>query len=115
MSDEIDISKLHGSIKEIALACERDKKNSKGYGKLNTQYELNLFKEMVTRAGKQEELKRQLPNIKGVTIPDESLSKKEKEVKEKHLNDRIINLMKDNDSNEIKDVVSEKLSLKNNK
>ena len=78
MSEEIDISKLHGDIKRYAEKADRDKKGSKGSGKLNTAYELNLFKEMVIRNGKQAELKRQLPNIKGVTIPQEDSEKTKK-------------------------------------
>ena len=110
MAEEIDISKLHGVIKQYALACERDSSGSKGYGKLNTQHELKLFKEMVIRNGKQAELKRQVPNIKGISVPEDLKSKKT----DKDVNKRIIDLMKEQDSDEnkkaLKDAVSKKLS-----
>ena len=109
MTEEIDISKLHGVIKQYALACERDSAGSKGYGKLNTTQEIKLFKEMVIRNGKQAELKRQLPNIKGVTVPKDMKSNKSEDV-----NKRIIDLMKEKDSDEnknaLKNAVSEKLN-----
>ena len=108
MAQEIDISKLHGIIKQYALACERDKAGSKGYGKLNTTQELNLFKEMVIRNGKQAELKKQLPNMKGISVPV-----KDNKTSEKDLNKKIINLMKENNpesEKELKETVSEKLS-----
>ena len=90
MSDEIDISKLHGDIKLYAQKADKDKDGSKGKGKLNTLYEINLFKEMVRRNGKEAELIKQVPNIKGVTVPTEK----------KELNKRIIGLMKEDNSKE---------------
>ncbi|MCR5265734.1 MAG: hypothetical protein K6E29_03975 [Cyanobacteria bacterium RUI128] len=100
MTEEIDISKLHGVIKQYALACERDNSGAKGYGKLNTTQEIKLFKEMVIRNGKQAELKRQLPNIKGVTVPEVKPKKSDKDV-----NKRIIDLMKEEHSDENKDAL----------
>ena len=102
MSEEIDISKLHGTIKQYALAAERDAKGTKGYGKLNTIQEINLFKDMVRRNGKEAELKRQLPNIKGITVP----------TKEKELNKRIIDLMKEKNSTENKTELQNSVSEK---
>lgn len=103
MAEEIDINKLHGIIKQYALSCEQDSKGSKGYGKLNTAHEINLFKDMVRRNGKEAELKKQLPNIKGITIP----------TKEKELNKHIIDLMKKDNSEdnqkELKNTVSKKI------
>ena len=103
MSDEIDISKLHGDIKLYAQMVDKDKDGSKGKGKLNTLYEINLFKDMVKRNGKEAELLKQLPNIKGVTVPD----------KGKNLNKRIIDLMKEDNTKEneieLRTTVSEKL------
>lgn len=92
MSDEIDISKLHGDIKRYAQKADRDKKGEKGSGKLNTLYEINMFKDMVRKNGKEAELLKQLPNIKGITVPTE----------EKKLNKHILDLMKENNSEENK-------------
>ena len=110
MSDEIDISKLHGVIKEYALMAERDSKGSKGYGKLNTTQELNLFKEMVIKNGKQKELIKQVPNIKGVTVP----VKDKKSTKQQDLNKRIIDLMKDKESSpdKMRELVAQKQKIK---
>jgi hypothetical protein len=103
MSDEIDISKLHGDIKLYAQKADKDNQGSKGSGKLNTLYEINLFKEMVRRNGKEAELIKQVPNIKGITVP----------VKHKDINKRIVDLMKEDNTEEnkteLKDTVSEKL------
>ena len=108
MTEEIDISKLHGVIKQYALACERDREGSKGYGKLNSIQEINLFKEMVIRNGKQSELKRQLPNIKGISVPTETSDKSKKQGINKH----ILNLMKENNTTknqqDLKSAVSKK-------
>ena len=107
MAEEIDISKLHGIIKQYALAVDREKTGTKGHGKLNTQHELKLFKEMVIRNGKEAELKKQLPNIKGVSVPVKEKSD------EKKLNKRILDLMKTEGSKEnnkeLQDAVSQKL------
>lgn len=111
MAEEIDISKLHGVIKQYALACEKDALGSKGYGKLNTTQEIKLFKEMVIRNGKQAELKRQLPNIKGVTVPENLKTKKS----EKDVNKRIIDLMKEDNSDENKDALKSAVSEKHNR
>lgn len=111
MTQEIDISKLHGDIKRYAQMAERDKAGSKGYGKLNTQYEINLFKDMVKKYGKEKELKKQLPNFKGITVPVKDTTKSE----EKDINKKILNLMKNNDASssaEIKKAVSEKQKIK---
>lgn len=111
MTQEIDISKLHGDIKRFAQMAERDKAGSKGYGKLNTQYEINLFKEMVKKYGKEKELKKQLPDFKGITVPVKDTVKNN----EKDLNKKILGLMKNNDkssSEEIKKAVSEKKHIK---
>ncbi len=111
MTQEIDISKLHGDIKRYAQMAERDKVGSKGYGKLNTQYEINLFKDMVKKYGKEKELKKQLPNFKGITVPVKDTTKSE----EKDINKKILNLMKNNDASssaEIKKAVSEKQKIK---
>ena len=88
MSDEIDISKLHGEIKRYAQMADRSKSGTKGSGKLDTLYEINMFKEMVRKNGKEAELKKQLPNIKGVTVPT------------KEVNKRIIDLMKEDNTKE---------------
>ena len=107
MAQEIDISKLHGTLKEYALKCERDKADSKGYGKLNTLYEINLFKEMVIRNGKEAELKKQLPNLQGISTPIKP------KTNDSIINKRIIDLMKESDTEEnkkdLKNIVSEKL------
>ena len=100
MSDEIDISKLHGDIKRCAQMADRSKPGTKGSGKLDTLYEINMFKEMVRKNGKEAELKKQLPNIKGVTVPP------------KEVNKRIIDLMKEDNTKEnqteLQNTVSEK-------
>lgn len=115
MAEEIDISKLHGIIKEYALAVDCDSKGRKGYGKLNTIQELNLFKEMVIRNGKQKELKKQLPNLKGVSVPDNSKTIK---TETSEINNRILKLMKEDDidsQNKMREAVSEKLTKKSYK
>lgn len=109
MAEEIDISKLHGVLKEYALSVEKDKVGTKGYGKLNTAQELKLFKEMVVRNGKQAELKRQLPYVKGVSVPTE---KPAEESNQQKLNKKIINLMKEENSAENKQNLSNAVSQK---
>lgn len=95
MQEEININKLHGDIKRYAQMADKDPKGTKGSGKLNSAYELNLFKDMVKRNGKQAELIRQVPNIKGVSIPnDNSKPEKLKEYEKnmtKHLKNSIEN------------------------
>lgn len=114
MSDEIDISKLHGKIKAYAKYADRDNNpNSSGYNKLNTRYELSAFKDMIIRDGLQEELKRQLPYMKGVTVP----IKKAK--KEEDVNRRILDYMRGNkevsDHEEMRALVSERNEIKKDK
>ncbi|GEM_PF-7132696 len=111
MSDEIDISKLHGDIKLYAQKADSSKVGEKGYGKLDTLYELNLFKDMVKRNGKEADLLRQVPDVKGVTVPI-----KENDKDERTLNKKILSLMREMNTEintkEMQDVVSEKLSVR---
>jgi len=118
MSEEIDISKLHGTIKEYALAADRDDKNSKGYNKLDTKYEINLFKEMVEKAGKQTDLKKQLPFFKGLKISKVNKNNETTTAEETILNKRIIDLMKEEGvttPEQIKEIIDKKNKIKKNK
>lgn len=108
MSDEIDINKLHGTIKRYAQLADKDSANSKGYNKLNTIQEINMFKEMVRRNGKEAELLSQMPRIKGVSVPI-----KDSDDKTKTINKKIINHLKENaetDTKSVKKLISKKQS-----
>lgn len=108
MSEEIDITKLHGKVKELALWADRDDSDSNGFNKLNTRYELALFKEMVSKAGLQQELKKQIPYIKGISVP----IKKDNDNDKTKIDKKIISLLKNNHdistSEELKKAVNER-------
>ncbi len=103
MAYEIDINKLHGDIKRYAQMALRGSSDLKGNNKLDTMQEINLFKEMIIRNGKQDELLRQLPNFKGL----DSSKKNEKEV-----NKQILKTMKNGSIEDTQKAVQEKLSAK---
>ncbi len=103
MAYEIDINKLHGDIKRYAQMALRNNSDAKGHNKLDTLQEINLFKEMVVRNGKQEELLKQLPNFKGIEIPEKN---------EKEINKQILQTMKNGTVEDTQKAVEKKLSAK---
>lgn len=115
MSEEIDISKLHGKIKDYARLADRDDDtSSKGYNKLDTKYELNIFKDMIIRDGLQEELNRQVGKTV-VKAPDKSKKEESSENSDnaKDLAERVNDFIKDNrmvsNPNRMQDIISAKL------
>ena len=114
---------MHWKIKDYARLADRDSDpSSAGYGKLNTKYELSIFKDMINRNGLQAELKKQVPNIKGVTVPVDKTKKNnlpetdtasEKTDSEKDLTELVNDFVKENrmvsDPNRMQDIISAKL------